>query len=110
MFRFTLFLFTLCCLLTGYRLVEQSLPAESTLQLSVSAQSSALVDADATAQAAMQGTTPAPTVAPLFRTQAIGTAQPNADGDPTTSNTTGEQSARGGSNATTPDLSRDHDL
>ncbi len=72
-----MFLFVLCCLLTGYRLIGQTLPATSPFQVAVSAQSSTPDDAANITATDEAGNTPVPTIAPLFRMPAIGTPQPS---------------------------------
>ncbi len=70
MFRFTWILFTLCCLLTGYRLVGQSLSETVNAQASTAA----IVVVGTPTQ--VGGNTPAPTIAPLFRMETLATPQP----------------------------------
>jgi len=77
MFKFTMFLLMLCCMLTGYRLVGQAFPATNTFQSAVNAQSGTPDDTADVAPTDTTGNTPVPTIAPLFRMPTGGTPQPS---------------------------------
>ncbi|MEZ4727792.1 MAG: hypothetical protein R3E79_11745 [Caldilineaceae bacterium] len=80
MFKFTLYLFVLSCLLTGYRLIGQPTLALPSMDWPVHALSDpAEADAMADQQSLTEANTPIPTIAPLFRTQA---ARPTATPSP----------------------------
>lgn len=85
MFRFTLYLFVLSCLVTGYRLIGQPTVALPSFDWSVYALSDpSEADSIDNPPSITEANTPIPTIAPLFRTQAaLSTATPSPEPTPT---------------------------